>query len=229
MYRPLTREIKMKTTFGKETAPGVSNTRNNIHYNTTGRSPATPKPAYVMPEYRPLRDGLDDLWWSLYDVEGSDPTAAAILCTLNEVIAARYLVEDATAFVEEAEPLLARLGPNRGEATTPADLETFTVEYLTARRHVITIFSADPDRGGWQVVGFSRRNSLEEWAMLAGMTGPAHLTIGDDGVPILRGVLPPFCCRVVDAVIRLRDHGKLKFKPIECNIGLDVGGTYSVC
>lgn len=219
----------MKTTFGKETAPGVSNTRNNIHYNTTGRSPATPKPAYVMPEYRPLRDGLDDLWWSLYDVEGSDPTAAAILCTLNEVIAARYLVEDATAFVEEAEPLLARLGPNRGEATTPADLETFTVEYLTARRHVITIFSADPDRGGWQVVGFSRRNSLEEWAMLAGMTGPAHLTIGDDGVPILRGVLPPFCCRVVDAVIRLRDHGKLKFKPIECNIGLDVGGTYSVC
>ena len=218
----------MKVLNREEKAPGASATRNNIHYNTTGRSPATPKPAYVMPEYRPLRDGLDDLWWGLEFREDSDPIAADTLCTLDEVIATRYLVEDGATFMEAAEPLLTHLGPNRGEATTPADLETFTVEYLTARRHVITIFSADPDRGGWRVVGFSRRNSLEEWAMLAGMTGPAHLATGDDGVPILRGVLPPSCCRVVDAVIRLRDHGKLKLKPIECNIGLDVGGTYSV-
>ena len=218
----------MKVLNREENAPVASATRNNIHYNTTGRSPATPRRAYIMPEYRPLRDGLDELWWSLYDVEGSDPTAAGTLRTLDEVITARYLIQDATAFVEEAEPLLARLGPKLGEATTQADPATITVEYLTARRHVITIFSADPDRGGWQVVGFSRRNSLEEWAMLAGMSGPAHLATGDDGVPILRGVLPPFCCRVVDAVIRLRDHGKLKLKPIECNIGLDVGGTYSV-
>lgn len=218
----------MKTTFGKETAPGASSARNDIYYNTTGRNPATPKPAYVMPEYRPLRDGLDDLWWGLEFREDSDPIAADTLRTLNEDIAARYLVQDATAFVEEAEPLLARLGPKLGEATTQADPATITVEYLTARRHVITIFSADPDRGGWRVVGFSRRNPWEEWSLLAGMSGPAHLATGDDGVPILRGVLPPFCCRVVDAVIRLRDHGKLKLKPIECNIGLDVGGTYSV-
>ena len=212
----------------QETAPGASATRNTFHYNTTGGIAAIPEWVHGVPLHHPLVAGLDDLWWGLYDVEASDPVAADTISTLNEDIAARYLVEDGATFMEAAEPLLARLGPNRGEATTLADLETFTVEYLTARRHVVTIFSPDPDHGGWRVVGFSRRNPLEEWSLLAGMSGPAHLAMGDDGVPILRGVLPGFCRRVVDAVIRLRDHGKLKLKPIEVTIGLDVGGTYIV-